>query len=293
MFLIVDSGATGCKWDFVEGGSVVCHHVCDGVNFAHQAGDLSSLLPPASYEALVGTLGRYPGVSAVHFYGAGLILGPGGELPASVREADALLRRFFPQAQIEYASDLLAAARAVCGREAGIAGILGTGSNSCLYDGERIVRNVHSSGYILGDEGGGVSLGRNFMADFLKGLVPAELAEEFAAAFPVDYVTVVRQVYKGERPAAYLASFAPWIMQRYERSEYVRALADANFRSFIDRCLAQYDYHRYPVGIVGGFGKANEGIFRRVAEGCGIRISSIADSPLEGLKKYHSAGYGL
>lgn len=287
MFLIVDSGATGCKWDFVRDGMVVDHLVCGGINFAHQAGDLESLLAPEAYSSLVNALQRHPDVSAVHFYGAGLILGPKGELPASVQAADAFLRRFFPDARIGYASDLLAAARAVCGREPGIAGILGTGSNSCLYDGERIVRNVHSSGYILGDEGGGVALGRNFMADFLKELVPEDLAAEFGKAFPVDYGTVVREVYRGERPAAYLGSFAPWIMERYERSEYVRALADANFRSFIDRCLSQYDYRKYPVGIVGGFGKAYEPIFRRIAGEYGIRISGIYDSPLEGLKRYH------
>ena len=286
MFLIVDSGATGCKWDFVRDGEVADHLVTEGVNFAHQAGELSS-------GALTDALSRHPEVDAVHFYGAGLITGPQGKLPPSAIEAERFLRRFFPEARIEFASDLLAAARAVCGREAGIAGILGTGSNSCLYDGEKIVRNVHSSGYILGDEGGGVALGRNFMADFLKGLVPGELADEFASTFPVDYPTVVREVYKSGRPAAYLASFAPWIMEHYERSEYVRRLADANFRAFIDRCLAQYDYRKHPVGIVGGFGKAYEGIFRRIAEGCGIRISAIADSPLEGLKRYHSMGYGL
>lgn len=286
MFLIVDSGATGCKWDFVEGGTVVDHLVTEGVNFAHQAGELSS-------GPLAELLSRHPEVSAVHFYGAGLITGPGGELPPSAQEAERFLRRFFPEARLAFASDLLAAARAVCGHGPGIAGILGTGSNSCLYDGERIVRNVHSSGYILGDEGGGAALGRAFMADFLKGLVPGVLSEAFAAAFPVDYSTVVREVYKGARPAAYLASFAPWILAHYDSSDYVRQLVDGNFRAFIDRCLAQYDYKQYPVGIVGGFGKACEGIFRRIAEGYGIRISAIADSPLEGLKRYHSAAYGL
>lgn len=286
MFLIVDSGATGCKWDFVRDGEVVDHLVTDGVNFAHQPGELQS-------GPLSDTLSRHPEVVSVHFYGAGLILGPDGELPPSAAEAERFLRRFYPEARIEFASDLLAAARAVCGREAGIAGILGTGSNSCLYDGEKIVRNVHSSGYILGDEGGGVALGRIFMADFLKDLVPGELAAEFASTFRVDYATVVAEVYKSGRPAAYLGSFAPWIMGHYADSEYVRTLADGNFRAFIDRCLSQYDYRKHPVGIVGGFGKAYEDIFRRIAEGYGIRISAIADSPLEGLKRYHSVGYGL
>ena len=180
------------------------------------------------------------------------------------------------------------AARAVCGREKGIAAILGTGSNSCFYDGEKIVKNVRSAGFILGDEGGGTRLGRLFMSDILKGLVPADVAEPFAKEYDVDYMTVVRNVYKSETPAKYLGSFAPWIMARYGKSDYVTRLVEQNFRDFIERALKQYDVANCPVGVVGGFGYACREILQRIGSEYGIRFSVFLPEPMEGLVKYHS-----
>ena len=281
MILIVDAGATKSAWRWVDDrGRVVMDRTLPGINFAHQTGSLEDLLPAEAYRGLVDAFETHPDLAGIYFYGAGLLAEP------------AMLKSFFgprcPDAEVEYASDLLGAARAVCQREKGIAAILGTGSNSCFYDGEKIVRNVRSAGYILGDEGGGVALGRQFMADFLKGLVPEPVAGEFAAAFPVDYLTVVKEVYRGERPAAYLASFAPWILERYGRCDYVTALVEENFRSFIRRCIRQYE--PAPVGIVGGFAKANEPILRKVFEAEGIPISTLLPDPTEGLIRYHCHG---
>ena len=219
-------------------------------------------------------------VEAVYFYGAGC---------ASVAVNEKVARAiasFFP-VTIEVQSDLMAAARSLCVREAGIACIMGTGSNSCLFDGTNVVKNVRSAGFILGDEGGGARLGRLFMADFLKGLVPEPVAGEFARDFKVDYMTVVQNVYRGEAPSKYLGSFAPWILQRYDTCEYVRGLVEQNFRDFIERALMQYDIDRYPVGVVGGFGYANRNIIRKVAEPYGIRFSTIIPAPIEGLVEYH------
>ena len=204
------------------------------------------------------------------------------------RCAGNVLRGYFPDIDIEYASDLLDAARAVCGREKGIAAILGTGSNSCFYDGEKIVKNVRSAGFILGDEGGGTRLGRLFMSDILKGLVPADVAEPFAKEYDVDYMTVVRNVYKSETPAKYLGSFAPWIMQYYGKSDYVTRLVEQNFRDFIERALKQYDVVNCPVGVVGGFGYACREILQRIGSEYGIRFSVFLPEPMEGLVKYHS-----
>lgn len=226
-------------------------------------------------------------VSEVHFYAAGLIVPEGEKVPPQAKGLDHVLRSLFPEAEMEYASDLLDAARAVCGHKPGVAAIMGTGSNSCLFDGTNVVKNVRSAGFILGDEGGGARLGRLFMADFLKGLVPEPVAGEFARDFKVDYMTVVQNVYRGEAPSKYLGSFAPWILQRYDTCEYVRGLVEQNFRDFIERALMQYDIDRYPVGVVGGFGYANRNIIRKVAEPYGIRFSTIIPAPIEGLVEYH------
>ncbi len=226
-------------------------------------------------------------VTEVHFYAAGLIVPEGEKVPSQAKGLDEVLRALFPGAVIEYASDLLDAARAVCGHKPGIAAIMGTGSNSCLFDGEKVVRNVRSAGFILGDEGGGARLGKLFMSDFLKGLVPEPVASDFAKDFKVDYMTVVQNVYRGEAPSKYLGSFAPWILERYASSEYVRNLVDQNFKDFIQRALVQYDIDKYPVGVVGGFGYANREILKKVAEPYGIRFSTIIPTPIEGLVEYH------
>ena len=168
---------------------------------------------------------------------------------------------------------------------AGVAAILGTGSNSCLFDGLSIVRNVRSGGFILGDEGGGASLGKLFLSDFLKGLVPEPIASEFASSFEADYLSIVNRVYHSPAPAAYLGSFAPWILSHADSHPYMRALIDRNLNSFIQRVLLQYDCER--VGFVGGFASAFASSLKRLCAEAGIEVSSIIASPLENLISYH------
>ena len=285
MKIIVESGATKTDWCAIASDGTLFRVKSAGMNVA----TMSPALVEEIFEETVPQVNPTgERVSDIHFYAAGIIK-RGDEIPENVRALDAVFRQYFPEAEIEYASDLLAAARSVCGRAPGIAAILGTGSNSCYYDGEGIVKNVRSAGFILGDEGGAARLGRLFMSDFLKGLVPEPVSSEFAAAFEVDYLTVVQNVYKNGAPARYLGSFAPWILERYERSEYIRALVEQNFQDFIDRALRQYDIAAFPVGVVGGFGAACETILRRVGERSGIRFSRIITAPIEGLIDYHRA----
>ena len=185
-------------------------------------------------------------------------------------------------------TDLIGAARAACGHEPGIAAILGTGSNSCQFDGNSIVRRVYSSGFILGDEGSAATLGKLFISDFLKGFVPEAVAKDFARRFPSDYATIVENVYRNpDSPSSYLGSFAPFILEHYDDS-YIKELVDGNFRAFIRRSIKQYDYQRYPVGVIGGFGYALRDIFTRIAAEEGIRISCFYPAPVEGLIKYHT-----
>ncbi len=281
MKLIVESGATKTDWCALLADGSALRLKGHGMNVTTQSSeDVKSIL--------MDTVGELPSepVSEVHFYAAGLI-SSGETVPEAAKNLHSALMALWPDARKEYASDLLDAARSVCGHESGIAAIMGTGSNSCFYDGKQIVKNVRSCGFILGDEGGGAALGRDFMADFLKGLMPEELSREFAGQFTVDYMTVVKNVYRGSAPSKYLGSFAPFIMDRYEKYDYVRELADRNFRRFIERALLQYDIERYPVGVVGGFGYAYRDIFRRIAAEYGIRISTIIPTPMDGLVEYH------
>lgn len=286
MIIIVESGATKTDWCAAAPEREAINVRTAGMNLATMAQDVIEGIVREAVAAF-REKGLSAGVSEVHFYAAGLIVAEGEKVPAQAKGLDNVLRSLFPGAEMEYASDLLDAARAVCGHRPGIAAILGTGSNSCLFDGEKVVKNVRSAGFILGDEGGGARLGRLFMSDFLKGLVPEPVSSEFAKDFKVDYMTVVQNVYRGDAPSKYLGSFAPWILERYGASEYVRDLVDQNFRDFIERALKQYDINMYEVGVVGGFGYANRAILEKVAEPYGIRFSSIIATPVEGLVDYH------
>jgi len=285
MIIIVESGATKTDW---------CAVANDGKEYSVKTAGMNiATMPAEAINAIIREAAPQLNpegekVTEVHFYAAGLIVPEGQTVPESAINLDEQLKVFYPEAQMEYASDLLDAARAVCGHKPGIAVIMGTGSNSCFFDGEKVVKNVRSAGFILGDEGGGACLGKTFMADFLKGLVPEPISSEFASTYQVDYMTVVKNVYKSEAPSKYLGSFAPWIMERYDTCEYMKNLIEQNFRNFIERALKQYPIDKYPVGVVGGFGYAHRKVMMKVAEEYGIRFSDIMATPIEGLVKYHT-----
>lgn len=262
--LIVDCGASKTDWYVSDGVDLRT----PGFNLAHTpASQLQSILDDAA-----ARLGE--GIEEVHFYAAGLV----GESPVD-------LCRWFPGATVEYASDMLGAARAVCRHRPGIAAIMGTGANTCQYDGVKITRKVNSGGFILGDEGSAAVLGRLFIADFLKNQMPGVISKEFARQFPSDYPTLVKMVYSGEAPARFLGSLAPFILSHYRKEEYATKLIENNFRGFFERAVLQYD--ALPLGIVGGFGFACKDILLALGAEYGVRFSMFLSAPLEGLKKYH------
>jgi N-acetylglucosamine kinase-like BadF-type ATPase len=157
-----------------------------------------------------------------------------------------------------------------------------------MYDGNDIAKRVYSCGFILGDEGSAATLGKLFIADFLKGLIPAEIASEFSSRYPSDYATIVANVYKSEgSPSGYLGSFTPFILEHYG-NPYIKELVDGNFRSLLRRAIKQYDTDKYAVGVVGGFGFALKDILSRIAEEEGVRISRFIKNPIDGLLEYHS-----
>ncbi len=267
--LIVDCGATKTDWCVVEGKETRTVRT-PGFNVLQtEEAMLKSILNHAVEE--IG-----PGVEDVHFYAAGLV----GECPVNLGE-------WFPGARIEYASDMLGAARAVCGRKRGVAAILGTGANTCEYDGEKVLWKVECGGFILGDEGSGAVLGKNFIADYLKEYMPEDLRKEFAAKYQLDYVSIVKNVYGGPAPARFLGGFAPYILSHYKDSEYVRRLVDSNFRSLFERTLRKYD-HSLPIGVVGGFGYSCKDIITRLGHAYSVKFSRFLESPLEGLVEYHA-----
>lgn len=279
MNIIIESGATKGDWRIVSpSGDESARFISGGTNVSTMAMEaVKETIIKVSEDILA--LGHE--IENVFFYTAGI---PTPEIKVALT---AVFREKFPSAEIEIEDDLTAAARALCGHDKGVVAILGTGSNSCQWDGEKIVKRVRTGGFILGDEGSASSLGKTFIADFIKDLVPEKVAADFRERFDSSYETIVENVYRSAvSPSGYLGSFAPFLMQYYETEPYIQELVDNNFRAFIRRVLKQYDTDA-PVGIIGGFGSALKEVFTRIAQEEGITISGFLASPIEGLIKYH------
>ncbi|MBE6215976.1 MAG: ATPase [Bacteroidales bacterium] len=278
MKIIADCGATKSEWRILHLDGTADRLVTGGMNASTMSADAIAAIIAETGKRISATDSS---AAEIYLYMAGI---PSDELSGRVKD---LFSVHIPVSKIEINTDLTGAARAVCGHGPGIAAILGTGSNSCQYDGEKIVKRVYSSGFILGDEGSAATLGKLFIADFLKGLVPEAISSEFSSRYPSDYGTIISNIYRSEdSPSGYLGGFAPFILEHYDHP-YIKKLVDGNFRAFIRRSLKQYDTDTYEVGVVGGFGHALQDIFGHIASEEGIRISCFMKDPVDGLVEYH------
>lgn len=274
--LIADSGST--KTDWYAGTDAA------GGQALHSAGMNPFFLSEDEMTRLLGEVfpADFPPVGAVHFYGAGCT-------PQMAPKVEALLRRRFPSAQVQVESDMLGAARAVCGHEAGIACILGTGSNSCEFDGERIQRQVPTLGYVLGDLGGGDALGKTLLTHLYKGLLPQPVKDAFEERYHLTQADILNKVYKQPLPGRFLASLAPFLADHRHIPE-VRALTVGELRHFLHTDVRQYDVHRLQAGFVGSVAYHFADELREAAECEGVRLGRILRTPFEGLKEYHFQG---
>lgn len=288
MKIIVESGATKTAWRAVSSDGTVREALTDGLSptcldMDHIRNIIRTAVP------IVNPAGGK--VDQVFFYGAGLV---SEESAAPVR---ACLEEWCPFASVEFHSDILAAARALFGNGSGVVAIMGTGSNSCLYHNGKIVRNIRPGGYILGDEGSGVALGRTFLADFVKGMVPEHIQADFIAETGLDYSAIVRKVYKEKAASAFMASLAPFVLSRTD-DLYMLSLVEDCISSFVRRALARYaseevrgDYTRR-VGVAGSFGCACEEILRKEGAPYGLEFVRFIKSPIDELVRYHN-DYGI
>lgn len=278
MKIVIDSGATKSDWRLIRPDGSVRQMLADGIN----ASTMSVSTARNFISGIKDQISEAEScASEIYLYMAGI---PSEEMTGAFREE---FGKIFPDAVLRIEDDLIGAARAAFGHSSGIVAILGTGSNSCMFDGERIVSRVRSGGYILGDEGSAACLGKTFISDFLKGLIPEDIAGEFSSRFPSDYQTIVKNTYQPVgSPSGYLGSFAPFIVSHYG-NEYIRKMIEDNFRSFIRRSLKQYDTKRLQTCVIGGFGYSLKEIFTKVAEEEGISISGFIKSPMDRLTEYH------
>lgn len=284
MKIIADCGSTKIAWALLDGeGNENAQIVTNGYNaVAGTDGDLESLIRTEATE-LTYYADR---VAEIEFYGAGC----GSELTCErVRKE---LMRVFANANCEVASDMLAAARALCGNKPGVVAILGTGSNSCLYDGENIVSNVSPLGFILGDEGSGAVLGRKLLGGILKRQFSAEVRRRFAECFPtLQPSEIIEEVYRGKRARAFLASFAPFIAANIELEEIDRFVTE-EFMSFFTRNVLLYrdekhefisDWGAVPINFTGSIAVNFQRQLRKAAETAGCLPGVIIQSPIDRL----------
>jgi N-acetylglucosamine kinase-like BadF-type ATPase len=219
-------------------------------------------------------------IDAVYFYGAGCVF----EKAEAMRKA---ISYAIPSAEIRVYSDLLAAAHGTCGHQAGIACILGTGSNSCFYDGREIVKNVSPAGFILGDEGSGAMLGRMLASDVLKGILSVRLRDAFFERFRITEAEILDHVYRKPFPNRFLAGLSPFVHDHQDEPE-VRQIVIRSFHSFLTRNVMQYDCRKYAVNFVGSVAYCYEEILRETASAAGIRTGRIVKSPVSGLVEYYN-----
>ena len=278
MKLIADCGSTKIQWCAVENGKVVKEVFTPGMN--------AVMLTEEEMAARIGNelKPEVEGMTfdSIYFYGAGCI---SEEVCANVRRA---IAAHVPAPVIEVYTDLLAAARALFGKEAGIACIMGTGSNSCYYDGENIVANVSPLGFILGDEGSGACLGKLMVGDLLKNQMNPELKEKFLKQFNLTPADIIDRVYRKPFPNRFLASLSPFLSQNINEP-CVHDLVLNSFKAFFKRNIMQYEnYQNLKVNLIGSVAFYYKEVLAEAAEAMGIQLGTIIQSPMEGLIKYHA-----
>ncbi|MCQ2334028.1 MAG: ATPase [Paludibacteraceae bacterium] len=289
MILLADSGSSKTHWCLMAANGQVSEFFTDGINPFYQTSDAiknsisNQLLPQMARLLWAGK------ITNIYFYGAGCT-------PEKIPFLVHALQSVFKDAQVEVYSDMVGAARGLLGHKKGVACIMGTGSNSCLYDGEQIVRNVPALGFILGDEGSGAVLGKRLVADLLKNQMGQDLKEKFLQQYNVTQADIIEHVYRQPFPNRYLAGLSKFCAENID-DKRIYALVYDHFNQFVVRNLRQYyetedgveleETKNVPVGFIGSIAYYYQDVLRKVLDDQGFTVAQIMVDPMEGLKQYH------
>lgn len=274
MKLIADSGSTKTAWAVVENPNNVIK--TDGINpIFMDSAQIENTLRTQLTSNIAET------ITEVYFYGAGCAN------EEKINIVRAAIQSVFGDIKVEIASDLLGAARGLCGHQSGIACILGTGSNSCLYENDNISWNVPALGFILGDEGSGAVLGKLLMGNIFKNQLPEAVKQDFVQTYGYNMMDVIEKVYRAPLPNRFLASFGPFIAKHKEVPEMKEMITTA-LESFIIRNVKQYPYTTMPVSFTGSIAYYFSDILQDLATRHGLTIGKIEKDPLRGLVEFHT-----
>ena len=272
MTLIADSGSTKTDW-CIENTTII---QTQGINPFHQS---TEYMEHILTDELLSQLPKDITIRDIHFYGAGCT-------PEKSVILKDILATHFPESTIEVQSDLVGAARALCGNAPGIACILGTGSNSCYYDGKQIISNISPLGFILGDEGSGAVLGKRLVGDCLKNQLPKDICDAFLQTFKLTPAQIIEKVYRQPQANRFLASLTPFLAS-HRTVPQIHNLLISSFKDFFQRNVMQYPYQDTQVHFVGSIGWYFQEEVKEAAQTLGIKTGTFIQSPIRELQNYH------
>ena len=277
MIMVADSGSTKTDWALSSREYGIVEVRTSGINPVRDSQDA---ILRVVVEELVPQLPTGCKPSGIYFYGAGCLH------PYS-QAVHQVLSKVFPTAETHVESDLLGAAHALCGNQPGVACILGTGANSCFYDGQDIAAHVSPLGFILGDEGSGAFLGKTLLGNLLKGIFPQEMRLEFEREYDLAEPDIIDRVYRQPQPNRFLASLVPFI-NRHRQHPQVHAMLVEAFRQFLSRNVRAYGHAELPVNFVGGIAFSFGEELAEAARAEGMKIGRILRGPIQEMVAYHT-----
>lgn len=281
MILIADSGSTKTDWCVCNGTDKLCIVNTQGINPYHQSIDDIKSIICTEFIPQIANISK-ESITEIYYYGAGCAT----EIKCNIIKD--ILAEHFTNARINVASDLLGAARALCKNSEGIACVIGTGSNSCLYDGKNIADNIPSLGYILGDEGSSVALGRRLLSDCFKRQLPANVANEFMAEYNLSMESTLDSIYKKPLANRYMAQFTPFIAKHREIPQVHNILISC-FTDFFKRNVIAYHKPWLPVHFVGSVATVFSEELIETANSLGMKTGQFIQNPIDGIVSYHTS----
>ena len=276
MILIIDSGSTKAEWAYFDGKNEAKRLIYKGFNPNFCDDDTIAEIIGESISKNIDN----QCVEKIFFYGSGC----GNE--QNKKRIKFIFKRFFANTQIEIFPDTLAACHALFGKGRGIACILGTGSNACLFDGEKIVQSAVSLSFMIGDEGSGCHIGKRLVHDYFYKIMPSELRSKFDEKYHLDIEHFLKNVYKTTQPSKYLADFSHFASENIE-NKYISQLIGSVFDEFIDFMLSPLNPRESKVGFVGSIAFHFQDILTQRLENKGVICDKIIKKPMDGLLDFY------
>ena len=279
MRLIIDAGSTKMEWILMDGNVVKQRFQTEGFNPNYA--ERQCLENMVSFVETQNFASLQQNIRSIHYYGTGC----GNEQNCLLIKE--VFQHHFPNAEIHVTHDLMAACHALFGHEKGIACILGTGSNACLYDGENISEKAISLGYLVGDEGSGMPIGREVVRTYFYGFMPEDLRQQFEAEYHLELKDFIQQLYHNEQPPKYLASFAKFAGE-HQNVPFIHDLVKGCFKAFVEAFVLRFEgCKEMKVGFVGSVAYHFQDVLKECLAEYSLTIGEVMQAPAEGLIRYY------